>query len=225
MVGVDDHEIDGADETSGANGRSKGQDGPADHDALGLGDEDTRLRKVDELAEKGRGVERSIVTVAGHDAVTQDDDAVDVRYPGRSNQVFHAEGRNLAGRRPSAPRPGPDPGSVPMARDSAAAMRNKPRDTSNGAADRYCIQVANAYHTASLRRSPAYRPSTDLRRRPSQHRDSPPLTPWEGPVERRCEVLGQTVAACMSAPEWAGRQPTEGRSGTAGRFWLQEETG
>ena len=104
-------EIDGADEAAGADRGPKGQDGPADDDALRLGDEDAGLRQVYELTEEVRGVERARVMVDPKVAVAQGDETIDVRDTGGSDQVFHAEGSYLAGRRPSPLDRGPDPES------------------------------------------------------------------------------------------------------------------
>ena len=59
VVGIDDQEIDGPDEAAGADRRSEREDGPAHDVPLRLGDEDARLRQVDELAEQVRRIERA----------------------------------------------------------------------------------------------------------------------------------------------------------------------
>ena len=101
MVGVDDQEIDRADEPTSADRGPKGQDGPAHDDALRLGDEDAGLRKVHQLAHEVRGIERAGVTAHTKVRVAQCDETIDIGDTGCSDQVFHAEGSYLAGRRPS----------------------------------------------------------------------------------------------------------------------------
>ena len=183
MVGVDDQEIDGADETARSNGRTQGQDGPAHDAAVRLGDEDAGLRQVDQLTEQIRGVEWAGVTVDTKVRVAQRDETIDIRDTGGSDQVFHAEGRYLAGRRPSPLDRGsfrPEVGTG--ARDPFAVVH---RARSRGAADRYCNQVAGAYDTASFRRPPARRSDTVLRPRPSRTAARPRRRPGRAPPSGR----------------------------------------
>ena len=120
--------------------------------------------------------------------VAQGDETIDVGDTGGSDQVFHAEGSYLAGRRPSPLDRGSDPWSAPGPRASSGrrreALTTRQMTRGSGAADRYCIRDADAYDTASLRRSPARRPSSDHRPPPSRTDRSPPSTTWEGTVER-----------------------------------------
>ena len=130
MVGVDDQEIDRADETTCADRGSKGQDGPTHDDALCLGDEDARLRQVDELAHEVRGIERARVTVDTKVCVAQGDETIDIGDTGCSDQVFHAEGSYLAGRRPlPLARGPPTPGSVPGGQRPCRLGEREARDT------------------------------------------------------------------------------------------------
>jgi len=116
MVGIDDQEIDRADEAASADRGSKSQDGPTHDDALRLGDEDAGLREVHELTEQIRGIERAGGTIHTKVHVAERDETIDIRDTGCSDQVFHAEGSNLAGRRPYPSTGDSDPGSAPAAR-------------------------------------------------------------------------------------------------------------
>ncbi len=106
MVGVDDQKIDGADVPTGNDRRTKRQDGTAHDVPLCLGDEDAGLRQVDELTEQIRGRKRAGTTIHANVIAAQGDESIDSRHTGCSDQVFHAEGSYLAGRRPISPRPG-----------------------------------------------------------------------------------------------------------------------
>src|SRR5687767_4842301 len=186
MVGVDDQEIDRADETACADRGSKSQDGPAHDDALRLGDEDARLRKVHQLAHEVRGIERARVAPDTKISVAHRDETIDIGDTGCSDQVFHAEGSYLAGRRTVAHRLGPfwPPAGTVRPADPADGEREA-RDTreahGGGAADRYCIRFAGGYDTASFRRSPARRPNTVLHRCPSRTACLPDRRPGRAP--------------------------------------------
>ena len=74
--------------------------------ALRLGDEDARLRQVDELAEQIGGIERARATGGTKVRVAQGDETIDIRDTGCSDQVFHAEGFVPRRAATVAPRPG-----------------------------------------------------------------------------------------------------------------------
>ena len=97
MVGVDDQEIDRADEAPGADRGSEGQNGPTHDDALGFGDEDAGLRQIHQLAHEVRGIQRAGVTVDTKVRVAERDETIDIRDTGCSDQVFHAEGSTSQG--------------------------------------------------------------------------------------------------------------------------------
>ena len=84
-----------------------------------------------------------------------------------------------------------------------------------GAADRYCIRVADGYDTASFRRSPARRPSTVLHRRPSRTAARP--ADALGGHRRRAASTRATGEPRIVRVGSRRETPTEGRSGTAGR--------
>ena len=63
MAGIDDQEVDGPDEAAGDDRRSQGEDRPTDDVSLRLGDDDTGLRQVDELAKEVSGIERALATI------------------------------------------------------------------------------------------------------------------------------------------------------------------
>ena len=90
MVGIDDQQIDGADEAPGTNRGSEGQDGASDHVPRRFGDEDAGLWQVDELAEQIRGIERAGAMIQTTVRVAEGDEAIDVGDTGGSDQVFHA---------------------------------------------------------------------------------------------------------------------------------------
>ena len=52
MVGIDHDEVHGADEATGPDGRTEGENRASDHLAPSLGDEDAGLREVDQLSEQ-----------------------------------------------------------------------------------------------------------------------------------------------------------------------------
>ena len=121
VVWIDDQKVDGPDEATGPHRRPERQDGASDDGTLGLSDEDACLRQVDELTEQVRGIERTRVTVVGQVSAAEGDETIDIRDTGGSDQVFHAEGSYLAGRRPSPlDRGGTDPWSGPIASDPVA---------------------------------------------------------------------------------------------------------
>ena len=187
MVGVDDQEIDRADEATGADRGSKGQDGPTHDDALSFGDEDAGLRQVDELAHEVRGIERAGVTVDTKVRVAQCDETIDIGDTGYSDQVFHAEGSYLAGRRP-----------LPLARGPPTLGRYL---GASYPADLASLRLATrASRTAGVRPTGIAfgSPVAMIRHRFGGHlraarmrsciavRHAPPLaspTPWEGTVD------------------------------------------
>ena len=77
--------------------RPQGEDRPTYDVSLRLGDDDTGLRQVDELAEEVRGIERALATIDPTTVIAQGDDPVDIGDTGCSDQVFHADGSYLAG--------------------------------------------------------------------------------------------------------------------------------
>ena len=101
-----------------------------------LRDDDAGLREVDELAHEIGRTERAFGTA--HRASTPSlkrDDSVDVRDTGRSDQVFHADGSNLAGFGDHGPRSGSTE-SIPgpairssAASDGSLATRSRVRPT------------------------------------------------------------------------------------------------
>ena len=77
-----------------------------------------------------------------HGVVAQGDDTVDVRDTGCSDQVFQRDGSNLAGFGGHGPSIGFDRGDT-GARDPLVGDERRSLAThAEGAADRYCIQVA-----------------------------------------------------------------------------------
>jgi hypothetical protein len=97
VAGIDDQQVDGPDKAAGHDRRSQGEDRPTHDVSLRLGDDDTGLRQVDELAEEIRGIERALATIDPTVLIAQGDDAVDIGDTGCSDQVFHADGSYLAG--------------------------------------------------------------------------------------------------------------------------------
>ena len=97
MAGIDDQKVDGPDVAAGDDRRTQGEDRPTHDMSLRLGDDDTGLRQVDELAKEVRGIERALATIDPTAFIAQGDDAVDVGDTGCSDQVFHADGSYLAG--------------------------------------------------------------------------------------------------------------------------------
>jgi hypothetical protein len=100
-----------------------------------LRDEDTGLRQVHELTQQIPGVEWAGVALGTKVRVAQGDETIDIGDTGGSDQVFHAEGSHLAGRRPcpstgASHRPwaGTDGPSIPgrHAVDAAAPGRGRP---------------------------------------------------------------------------------------------------
>ncbi len=192
-----------------------------------FGDEDAGLREVDELAEQIRGIERAGATIHTKVPVAQGDETIDIRDTGRSDQVFHAEGSNLAGRRPSLDRglrPWAGTGArAPFRSASDMTFATRARRAVWGAADRYCIRVADGYDTASFRRSPARRPSRTC----VAVRHAPPLVPADvlgGYRRSRTSTRADGRPAHLRARVGVG-SADRGRSGTAGRPGHQEENG
>ena len=141
---IDDQEIDRSDVATGANGRSEGEDRTTDNGPPSFGDNDAGLRQVDELAEEIGRTERALTTTDAQRFVAQGNKTLDIGDTGRSDQVFHADGSNLAGpatmvldRGSTEMTPGP-------AIRSSAGERTTLAAQSEDAADRYCIQVADA---------------------------------------------------------------------------------
>ena len=52
MVGIDHDQVHGADEATGPDGWTEGEDRTSDHFAPGLGNEDARLGEIDQLSEQ-----------------------------------------------------------------------------------------------------------------------------------------------------------------------------
>src|SRR4029079_16129363 len=52
VVGIDHDQVHGTDEAAGPDGRTEGEHRASDHLAPSLGDEDARLREVDQLSEQ-----------------------------------------------------------------------------------------------------------------------------------------------------------------------------
>ena len=94
--GVHDEEVDRPDETAGADRWSKGEDRSPDHVTSRLGDEDARLWQVDQLAQEIRGIHGTRSSGRGGGDPAETNESIDVRYPGRSDLIFHAGGCNLA---------------------------------------------------------------------------------------------------------------------------------
>jgi len=151
VVGVDDQEIDRADVPTRHDRWTKGQDGPTHDVALGFGDEDAGLRQIDELTKQIRGRKRPCTTIHRNVIAAQRDKPIDVRDTSCSDQVFHAEGSYLAGRRPFPLERGPSDPTVGTWRPATHLIGQRQRRSrrvnctrDQGAADRYCIQVADA---------------------------------------------------------------------------------
>ena len=130
---IDDQEVDRPDVAAGTDGRPEREDRAARRSCRCVSaTSDARLRKVDELPQQVRGVER--VAADRHrrgPSAHERDDALDVGDPCRPNLVFHADGLDLAqdgdprleigagGRA----RPGPASGAAP---GRASARRTRP---------------------------------------------------------------------------------------------------
>ncbi|HEY4188863.1 MAG TPA: hypothetical protein VGM28_00450 [Candidatus Limnocylindrales bacterium] len=106
VLRVDDEEVDRADVTAGPNGWTEREDRAPDDDALRFRDDDARLREIDQLAHQVRHAERAVAAAHLHGTVAQGDDPIDVRDARHSDQVFHADGSNLAGFGDQGPRSG-----------------------------------------------------------------------------------------------------------------------
>jgi hypothetical protein len=100
------------------------------------------LREIDQLAHEIGSPERTLGTIHRHRGVAQRDDSIDVRDTGRSDQVFHAVGSNLAGFGDQGPSIGFDRGDTEAREPLTGGERWIAHDALEGAADRYCIQVA-----------------------------------------------------------------------------------
>jgi hypothetical protein len=110
---------------------------------LCFGHEHAGLRQVDELSQEIGRAQRTRAAIGPHSGIAQGDDSFDIGDTGRSDQVFHADGSNLAG---SATRV-LDRDSTEMTPGPAIQRRRRAtnaRDALKDAADRYCIQVADA---------------------------------------------------------------------------------
>jgi len=95
------------------------------------------LRVLDEEIDRAAGATHP------HRVIAQCDDTIDVRDTGRSDQVFHADGSYLAGFGDQGPRPGSTETIPGPAIRSRAASDGSLATRLEGAADRYCIQVAD----------------------------------------------------------------------------------
>ena len=106
-----------------------------DHHALRLRNDDACLRQVDQLAHEIGRPERALATAQPNRGVAQRDDTIDVRDTGYSDQVFHADGSNLAGFGDQAldrvrPRSIPGPAiRSSAASDGSLATRSRVRPT------------------------------------------------------------------------------------------------
>lgn len=96
MPGIDDQKVYGPDIATGDDRWPQGEDRPTHDMPLRLGNDDSRLRKIDELTQEVRSVERARATVHLTTLVAQGDEPVDVRDTGCSDHVFHADGSYLA---------------------------------------------------------------------------------------------------------------------------------
>ena len=188
VLRVDDQEVDGADVAAGSNGRPEREDRAPDDDALRFRDDDAGLRQVDELAHEIGCAERALATVHLHRIVTQGDDPVDVRDTGCSDQVFHADGSNLAGFGDQGPRSGSTEAIPGPAIRSSAANEGSSTARSQGAADRYCIQVAGRVIYGIASAATCAPPGCGTRQPPLvMHRRSVEPSPGEGAGDRRAD--------------------------------------
>ena len=92
VVGIDHDEVDGADEAAGRDGRPEGEDRTSDDLAPGFGDEDARLREVDQLSEQVPRASSGPARGRRTGPPLEGDEPFDVRDASRSDQVFHAGG-------------------------------------------------------------------------------------------------------------------------------------
>jgi hypothetical protein len=88
-------------------------------------------------------IDRAAGATHPHRVIAQRDETIDVRDTGRSDQVFHADGSYLAGFGDQGPRPGSTETIPGPAIRSRAASDGSLATRLEGAADRYCIQVAD----------------------------------------------------------------------------------
>ena len=94
---VDHQEVDGPDVPACADRRSEREDRTADNRLSSLGHEDACLREIHELAQQIGRAEGAAGALEAHGSFAQGDDSLDIGDTGRSDQVFHADGSNLAG--------------------------------------------------------------------------------------------------------------------------------
>ncbi len=181
-VRVDDQEVDRADVAAGPDRRPEREDRATDHARVAL----RRRRRWPAAGRRAgaeiRGVERAVGTrrIAAAPSLKRDE-PIDVRDTGRSDQVLHADGCNLAGLAPVAPDRSSTEGSSPgLALRSSAASDERSRQADGSRPTGVAIGAPMRYDTASLRRPPARRPDAGSEPPPVTHQCPASRGPPEG---------------------------------------------
>ena len=214
MVGVDDQEVDGADVAAGATEGRRARTAPPTTSAGSR-----RRRCWPAAGRRAAGADRRHRAGSRHGptkvSVAQGDETIDIRDTGGSDQVFHAEGSHLAGRRPlPLDRGRPTPGSVPGASDPCrragdardpAAKGMRPTGIAFGSPmpmirHRFGghLRAARARSCVAVRHAPPLAPPT----------------PWEGTVDRGRSAarVGRRYASPVgSGTRWSDRRSLRDR--------------
>ena len=160
VVRGDDQEVDRAHVAAGRDRRTQDEERPAHELASHLGDEQARVRKVDQLAKQVCGVERPAARLTER-RLADSGQPVDVRDASLPDQVLHAESRTSCSEaavpdprrsdRWGGPAPGRDDGCPGGERHEArtAFPARKPEGRVRTAT---LHPLASPYDTASLRR-------------------------------------------------------------------------
>jgi hypothetical protein len=221
VVRIHDEEVHRPDVASSPDRRPERENRASDDVAPSFGDEDTGLRKIDQLSKQVSRHERAHGTGRLEKPGAQRDEPFNIRDASRSNQVFHAGRCHLVGL------------AVAIAADPAG-----PRGVASGrldsharvASDRCCNRSADAYDTASLRRHPARRPNRDPVPSSVTHRHSRTRESFETPDPRGVDrpsngINGQRTVGLDPLFGRATDAPTEIDPGTARPIIDEEEIG
>src|SRR5439155_11232004 len=98
MVGIDHDQVHDADEASSPHGWTEGENRSSNHVASGLGNEDARLREIDQLSEQATRVHRSRNAGRPDRLTAERDEPFDIRDASWADQVFYAGRDTSCGR-------------------------------------------------------------------------------------------------------------------------------